>query len=72
MNSKLEISIGCMNSCGMMKGLDSSALKVFVRGQNIHIWVMGSYLRRMPWRLVLLMQYVKLRKNGDVYFDLIN
>ena len=26
----------------------------------------------MPWKLVFLMQYVKLRKNGDVYFELIN
>ena len=38
----MGISIGCMNSCGIMKGLDSSSLKVFVMGQNIDIWVTGS------------------------------
>ena len=28
MNSKIGISIGCTNSCGIRKGRDSSALKV--------------------------------------------
>ena len=30
MNSKIGISIGCTNSCGIRKGRDSSALKVLV------------------------------------------
>ena len=37
MNSRIGISIGCRNSCGIRKGLDSSSWKVFVMGQNIHL-----------------------------------
>ena len=61
-----------MNSCGIIKGRDSSSLKFLVRGQNIYIWVIGSQLRRMPWRLVFLKHYVKLGKIGEVYLELIN
>ena len=39
---------GFMYSCGTISGRDSSTLKVLVSGQNIYIWVMGSWLRRMP------------------------
>ena len=38
----MGISIGWINSCGIRKGRDSSALKVFVMGQNIYIWVLGQ------------------------------
>ena len=34
MNSKIGISIGCTNSCGIRKGRDSSALKVLVMGHG--------------------------------------
>ena len=39
--------------------------------EYIHLgnWVIVA---RMPWRLISLMQYVKLRKNGDVYLELRN
>ena len=39
--------------------------------EYIHLgnWVIVS---EDTWRLVSLMQYVKLRKNGDVYFELRN
>ena len=61
-----------MNSCGISKGRDSSSLKVLVMGQSKYIWVTGSLLRRMPRRLVFLMQYEKLRKNGEVYLEFMN
>ena len=37
MNSNIGISIGWIDSCGTMRGRDSSTLKVLVSGQNKYI-----------------------------------
>ena len=42
--------------------------KVLVSGQNVYICRTGSELRRMPGKLVGLMQYGKFKKYGNVHF----
>ena len=49
-----------------VKGLRDGAKYI-----HLGYWVIVAK-DRMPWRLVSLMQYVKLRKNDDVYFELRN
>ena len=72
MNSNIGISIGWIYSCRTMRGRDSS----FVKGlgectKYIHLGY-GVIFLRMPWKLVSLIQYVKFKKNGEVYFEIIN
>ena len=45
--------------------------KVLVSGQIVYICLMGSLLSKIPCRLLVLIQMVKLKKYGDVYHELI-
>ena len=56
MNYRIGTSTGWRNSCGTISGRASPTLRILVRGQNIIIWVMGLKFRRMPCRLVSLIQ----------------
>ena len=41
---------------------------MLVNGQIIYIYLTGSELQRMPYKLVDLKQQVNFKKYGDVYF----
>ena len=53
-------------------GQESSRGKLFVRVENIYLRPTGLLFRRVTWRLAVLIQYVRLSKQGEVYLDSIN